>query len=173
MRYLCFFPARSRGVFWFVWFRSAARPVDNLKSHNCNISGSGLVRPSVDNCDCTLYPTGRRAFREPRDSRYASNRLMWSDDYERRAAELRERNQRDRLRRSQHGQSGIAEFTTNTAAVERHYTANRRLKSRALVGGGRSVVWAFSARWSSTPAGVAIRSVASAPFQCAKIAAES
>lgn len=48
---------------------------------------------------------------------------MWSDEYERRAAEMRQRTERDRLAaRLGHEQLRIAEAMGPTVAVERHYT---------------------------------------------------
>ena len=49
---------------------------------------------------------------------------MWSDEYERRAAEMRQRQERDRLAaRLVEEHLRIAEMTAATGAVERHYTA--------------------------------------------------
>lgn len=49
---------------------------------------------------------------------------MWSEEHERRAAEMRQRNDRDRLAsRIGHEQLRIAEMTAATCANERHYTA--------------------------------------------------
>lgn len=49
---------------------------------------------------------------------------MWSPEYERRAAEMRERNESAKLTsRSINGQSGANQVESNSAAVERHYTA--------------------------------------------------
>ncbi len=48
---------------------------------------------------------------------------MWSNEFERRAAEMRERNERERLAsRIGHEQLRIAELTASTGALERHYT---------------------------------------------------
>jgi len=48
---------------------------------------------------------------------------MWSDEYERRAAEMRQRGERERLAsRLGHEQLRIAEATVGAGAVERHYT---------------------------------------------------
>lgn len=48
---------------------------------------------------------------------------MWSEEYERRAADMRQRNERDRLAFTLgHEHIRIAELTAGTGAVERHYT---------------------------------------------------
>jgi AraC-like DNA-binding protein len=48
---------------------------------------------------------------------------MWSDEYGRRAAEMRQRGERERLAsRLGHEQLRIAEATAGAGAVERHYT---------------------------------------------------
>jgi hypothetical protein len=47
---------------------------------------------------------------------------MWSSEYERRAAEMRERNERDRLGACWHEHLRVAEATATTGATERHYT---------------------------------------------------
>jgi hypothetical protein len=48
---------------------------------------------------------------------------MWSEEYEQRAAQMRERNQRERLASSLgHEHLRIAEATSSTGAIERHYT---------------------------------------------------
>jgi len=53
---------------------------------------------------------------------YVSNEVMWSDEHERRAADMRLRNERERLA-SRLGQDHllIAEATASTGAIERHY----------------------------------------------------
>jgi hypothetical protein len=49
---------------------------------------------------------------------------MWSEEYERRAAEMRQRQERERLAaRLGEEHLRIAEMTAATGAVERHYTA--------------------------------------------------
>ena len=48
---------------------------------------------------------------------------MWSEEYERRAAEMRQRIEQDKLAsRIGHEQVRIAEMTAATCATERHYT---------------------------------------------------
>jgi len=48
---------------------------------------------------------------------------MWSEEYQRRAVEMRQRNERDRLAsRIGHDDLRIAEMTAATCATERHYT---------------------------------------------------
>ena len=48
---------------------------------------------------------------------------MWSDEYERRAAEMRQRNEGEGLAsRLGHERLRIAEAIANTGAMERHYT---------------------------------------------------
>ena len=48
---------------------------------------------------------------------------MWSDDYERRAAEMRQRNERERLAsRLGHDHLRIAEVASQTSTLEHHYT---------------------------------------------------
>jgi hypothetical protein len=56
-------------------------------------------------------------------AQYASNRMMWSSEYERRAGEMRERNERERLAtRLGHEHLRIAEATVTTGAIERHFS---------------------------------------------------
>ena len=50
---------------------------------------------------------------------------MWSDEHERRAAEMRQKNERERLAsRLGHDYLRIAEATSNAGAVERHFAVN-------------------------------------------------
>jgi hypothetical protein len=52
-----------------------------------------------------------------------ANHIMWSDDFERRAAEMRDRNERERLAsRLGHEHLRIAETVGATGALERHYS---------------------------------------------------
>jgi len=58
-----------------------------------------------------------------RNLKCVSNNLMWSNEFERRAAEMRERNEREReASRIGHEHLRIAELTRSNGAVERHYT---------------------------------------------------
>lgn len=61
---------------------------------------------------------------------------MWSNEYERRAAETRARNERDTLAAGLgHEPLRIAEATATIGVIERHYTVkrNRRTVERPVV----------------------------------------
>lgn len=60
----------------------------------------------------------------PSGTQFGSNGMMWSNEFERRAAQMRQRNERDLMAfQVGHEHLRIGEITGTSGAVERHYTA--------------------------------------------------